>query len=174
MNVALYETHMFKPLKITSSLLNKQYASSALYNDFVNLLKSKLSTTCADEIDNEPELLQKYIEEIEVSLKLGEETTSLISSDNESFIIKKVEIENMLQAYSFQAVRLLNAILTEQNICRKTDIKRIDIFSSIFPNTFGNILRNKFIKIAEQKNIYIDQNNTSTITSVAKFVSLCY
>ena len=170
MNVALYETSLYKPMKITSSLLNQQYSAISLSNDFLKLLKSKLSTSCGEVLENNPDFVENYIDDIEASVKNGEETTTLISSDDESFVVKKSEIENMLQIYSYQAIRLLNAILTEQNICRKVDIKRIDIFSSVFPNAFGNILKNKFVKIADHKNIFINTDQRDTITSVAKLV----
>ena len=165
---------MYKPLKITSSLINQQYSANQLLKDFVKLLKSKLSASSREFLDNDPESVENYIDDVEESLKKGEEATTLISPDDESFVIKKSEIENILQIYSYQTIRLLNAILTEQNICRKSDIKRIDIFSSIFPNAFGNILKNKFIKIADSKNIFIDlepkESNSNTITNVAKLV----
>jgi hypothetical protein len=161
-------------MKITSSLLNQQYSANHLLKDFVKLLKSKLSASSNEQLDNDPDMIEDFIEDIEESLKKGEEATTLITNEDESFVIKKSDIENILQIYSYQTIRLLNAILTEQNICRKSDIKRIDIFSSIFPMAFGNILKNKFIKIADSKNIFVDleQKDTSsnTITSVAKLV----
>ncbi len=153
-------------MKITSSLLNQHFSSTSLVTELTNLIKDKVLDDC----DKNPELLQKHIDEIEFSMKKGKETIVLVSSDDETFCLKKSEIENILQNYINQAIKLLNAVLIEQNICRKNEVKRIDVFSSVFPAAFGSILKTKCLKIVDQKNIHIDQKDTNSIASIAKLV----
>ena len=63
---------MYKPLKITSSLINQQYSANQLLKDFVKLLKSKLSASSREFLDNDPESVENYIDDVEESLKKGE------------------------------------------------------------------------------------------------------
>lgn len=163
---------MFKPIKVTSSLLNKTLTSSTLKNDLKELIKSKISDDCVQYLNNSDELFQKYIDDIETGFKKGHDAVSLLTTDGECFYVSKREIETVLQPYLNQIIRLLNAILMEQNICKKNEIKRIDLTCSLFPILVGTALSNKLSKITDAKYIHWDYKEANSIASIAKLVSL--
>ena len=163
---------MYKPVKVISSLNQKNLNSETLLKSFSEMIDSLLPKKVS--LAGDFEMLHSYLSDSEEQFKKGIHIASIKINEKEAFCIHRNDVVKILQPYVDQTLNILNAILNEQNISKKNEIKRMDFSITYFSSIFDAILKNRLKDIIDTKNIIQDQRDANALVSLTKLVILFF
>lgn len=159
---------MYRPVKVISSLNQKNLNAETLLKSFYEMVDSLLPKK--ESLTGDLDRLKLYLNECEEQFKKGNQIVSIKLNEKEAFCIHRNDVVKILHPYVDQALNIFNAILNEQNISKKNEIKRVDFSIMYFSSIFEAILKNRLKDIIDVKNIIQDQRDANALVSLTKLV----
>lgn len=151
LNVTLYEEKQEKHIKIVSSQIEPTLTTENLIKSNESLLIKLDKKLHLLHVENDYGQINGFIDNIDKQFNSGVQTAKLSLHNNLTTTINvpKESVEKILQLYTHQSCRLIEAILIENNL-KSSNLNCIYYSSNLYPLLIGEMLRKNFSSLNKE------------------------